>query len=212
VIRRPGGGRSVRFGAAGTTAEPGPLAAWHARRRQLLAGATKSQAKASEEVIASAQQVRKRMLKLMEHYFGDDEAFGPTVAAIRSGTGYQDLANDLQGLADLFDRPRVKAAVERDPVYYQPGDAQTARQHAGAILTELGLNAAGEAQQWTDLAQRTWTLLSTSYDEVQAAGQFLFRHDEDVRESYPSLISAVRNPPKKGPESGGGSGEGPSPG
>jgi hypothetical protein len=133
----------------------------------------------------------------MEHYFGDDAKLGPIVAAIRSGTGHQDLASDLQALADLFGQPRVKAIVERDPVYYEPGDAQDARTHAGAILTELGFKAAGDAERWTNLTQRAWTLLSASYDEVKAAGEFIFRNDDDVSESYPSLISAVRNPPKK---------------
>ncbi|MEI7891675.1 MAG: hypothetical protein WCI05_01205 [Myxococcales bacterium] len=173
------------------------LAAWHARRQQLQQEALASQAAVTELVVKGAQQLRARMLRVLEHCFADDPKVGPELVAIRAGTGYQDLANDLLAVADLYDDPAIYAVVQRDPVHYRASDPAAARDAAAAIFTGIGQTSEGEAARWTELTQRAWTLLSRSYDELRAAGRFAFRHDEDVEMTYPSLISVVRAAPTR---------------
>ena len=62
------------------------------------------------------------------------------------------------------------------------------------LFRNLGLLGEGAVVHWTDLAQRAWSLLLETYESVRAAGRLVFRHQEDVDATYPSLIAAVRAP------------------
>ncbi|MDF2698046.1 MAG: hypothetical protein K0S65_6429, partial [Labilithrix sp.] len=79
------------------------LAVWYARQQQQQRDALSSEALVSAVVVKDAQIVRGRMLRVLEHYFDDDADVAPRLAAIRAGGGLQDLANDLEQLADLYE-------------------------------------------------------------------------------------------------------------
>jgi len=170
------------------------LAAWYARQQQQRASAVSSEAVVPAAIVKEAHSVRGRMLRVLEHYFDDDADVGPRLAAIRSGTGLQDLANDLEQVADLYEEDDVHPVISKDPKHWRKDDVASARRFAQAIFRGLGLGTTGDAAQWADLAQRAWTLLDTVYAEVRATGQFVFRKDEDVEITYPSLVAATRGP------------------
>jgi hypothetical protein len=167
------------------------LTAWHARQQQLAAGAGSSAA-VPIAVVGEAQDVRGRMLRLLEYYFDDDVELGPKLSIIRSGRGHQDLANDLEMVADLYEDSEVRALISRDPKHYRAGDPRAARAFAAEIFKSLGLSPANTSAAET--TQRAWTLLSQPYDQVNRAGRFLFPDQEDVNATYPSLIGYVRAP------------------
>lgn len=170
------------------------LAGWHARQKQLQQEALATNAAVPEAELKNAQQLRARMLRVLEHCFGDDPEMARALAAIRAGTGYEDLANDLVAVADLYDDPELHEVVVRDPVHFRATDSVDARAAATAVFRGIGLAGDGEGASWASFCQRAWTLLCRGYAEVRAAGRFAFRHDEDVDLTYPSLVAAVRPP------------------
>jgi hypothetical protein len=170
-------------------------ATWFVRQRQLGLVALSSAASVPPDVLRDAQLRRRTMLKVLEHWFDDDAGIAAEVAVIREGAGYQDLANDLEALADIYQRPAVHAGIAEDRKHYDRNDARSARALAKAIFAGLGLGRENDAQRWASLCSRAWTLLLQSYDEHRAAGIFLFRDLEDVAETYPSLVTAARRSP-----------------
>lgn len=186
------------------------LATFHARRRQLEVSDVASGARVPEAMLRDAQERRARMLRVLEYYFGDLPEHAARQAAIRAGTGYQDLANDLLALHDYYLEADVARVITRDTLHYRADDTERAAAQAHELFAGLGLTREGEAVRWLDLTQRAYTLLMLSYDKLRAVGQLVFRLDEDVDVTYPSLVSAVRAAPARAvdgddPAEGGGS-------
>jgi hypothetical protein len=165
------------------------LAAWFARHMYLLASATRTEAQLPVSLVATATTLKTRMMQVVEYHLGDHPVAGRIVAAIRSGTGYMDLANDLVALGRLY-RDYV-GLLEHDRKGYQAADQGLAAQTGDQILTLLK-GSAPEERKWADRQARAWTLLKSDYAEVSAAGRYLKRHDSDVETAFPSLIAASR--------------------
>lgn len=168
------------------------LAAWHVRQQQQLQSALASKAVIPAATVTQAQALRKRMLQVLEYYFGDDDATAPTLAVIRAGTGHQDLANDLDMLADLYESATIAELIARDPKHFHPEDSTQARALSSQIFNGLGLSPQDKALD--EAAQKAWTLLARDYERVRRAGQFLFSETELVDVTYPTLVAAVRAP------------------
>ncbi len=171
--------------------------AWYARLQQQAVLAEASAANVPEVVIQLAYEVRARMQQVLDYWLGDDPRFVARLKFVREGTGHQDLANDLQLLAELYERDEVRGAIESDRKRYRASDVAEAKRLRGVIFTGFRLAREGDAERWTGLYQRAATLLLRSYDEHRVAGQFAFRKDEDVASTYPSLFAAVRSAASK---------------
>jgi hypothetical protein len=169
------------------------LSAWHARARQVETESIQSSAVVPADIVQRAQELRLRMLRLLEYQLDTDPVIAPRLAYIRSGTGYLDLVNDLQSLAAIYAIPEVLETIETDRRHYREADPQDAQSLVSAIMTALGQGGTTSGNGWTTLVQRSWTALSRAYDEVAAAGRFLFRHDEDVEATYPNLVTVARS-------------------
>jgi hypothetical protein len=165
------------------------LGAWFARHMYLLAGATHTEAQLPGSLVATATALKTRMMRVVEYHLGDHPVAGPLVTAIRTGTGYMDLANDLVALARLY--KAYAHLLEHDKKDYQSVDQGLAAQTGDQILTLLG-GSTPEQRKWVNLQARAWTLLSGDYAEVYAAGRYLKRGDGDVETAFPSLIAAAR--------------------
>lgn len=173
---------------------PFALAAAYAFDMLQSARAQSTEAKVPVPLADGATKLKGRMLKCADYHFEDDPVLGKEIQDIRIGTGYRDLASDLNRLAKLYDDN--SAALEHDKKHYRPGDAAEAKKLAAKILHELGVAQSAEEQKWTDTNARIWTLLRTAYDEVQWAGQFLFRA-ASPEEKFPSLHSGGGRRAKK---------------
>ncbi len=186
------------------------LAAWHARQQQVRFAALGA-GTVPAPIADDSTAIKRRMLKVGEHYFGDHPRYGVELAAIRAGNGYQDTANDLQLLADFYEVPEVHAIIQRDPVHYRDTDVRDARMLAGEIFRALGFETK-ESAEWTDRVRRAYTHLVDQYAEHCWAGGLLFFRSEDVASTYPtSLVSVVRLSPTRSKgeekENGGGGGQ-----
>ena len=177
------------------------LAAWHARQQQQLSSGVPSGAAIPVKIVEEASALRSRMLRVLEYYFGDDPTIGPKLSVVRAGTGYQDLANDLEVIADLYEDASLKAIITRDPMHYRAEDSTRARALSSTIFGLLGLGSDGQAKRLAESSQRAWTLLSRTYDKLRLAGRYLFADQEDVEASYPSLVAFVRASATRHPKS-----------
>ena len=168
------------------------LATWHTRQQQQLSSGVAAGATIPVNVVEEASAIRSRMLRVLEYYFGDDPSIGPKLSVVRAGTGYQDLANDLEVTADLYEDTSVQAIITRDPMHYRAEDSARARALSTAIFAALGLGGDGQAKRLAESSQRAWTLLSRTYDKLRLAGQYVFADQEDVAATYPALVAFVR--------------------
>jgi hypothetical protein len=174
-------------------------AAWYARHRFLLASALHSDARIAVDLLDEATTQRARMLKVAEYWLSDDPGAMAEIAAIRAGTGYQDLANDLIALGSLFERHAK--LISQDKKLYQRSDATTANRLGGRIVEQLGASATQEQTQWSAMQPRVWTLLLETYDEVRRGGLFLFARDR-AEERFPPLSAVGRTPGRSSKDSG----------
>ena len=165
------------------------MAVWHAVVESKRAAVGASQASLDSGLVEEASARKGRMFQVLEYHLGDDGAVRGELDAIRQGGGYLDLANDLIRLARLYE---VHAhALAGDTRHYREPDREEAGRVAHVIMRELGEARSGDAIVWSDYVSRAWTLLASVYDEVSAAGRFLFRH-ENPDALFPSLVTVSR--------------------
>jgi hypothetical protein len=173
------------------------LAAWYVRYMLELIQFRASSATVPEEVVLRAQLVRSRMMAVIEYWLGDVPEVAQRLTFLRSGSGHQDLANDLQELARLYERSDLQDQVKPGMPNYYDTDRDEARTLAAAFFTGLGLSDESEVERWSGLTDRVWTLMVRTYDEHRTKGIFLFSEQEDITTTYPSLTSAVRSAPAR---------------
>ncbi len=165
----------------------------HARAELDAAVNARGEVTLPEALATDAHALRGRMLKVVIHYFEDDDALAGEVKSLGRKKGHAALAADLRKLGEIYDAQR--AVVERDPKYWREGDAAEARTAATAVETLLEA-ARGEAEKtWGEAAQRAWTLVATLHDELRLTAWWLFRY-EDGAERFPALPTPPR---KRGP-------------
>jgi hypothetical protein len=161
-------------------------ATWFAHTRMLSEAAGAGGPKVDASLYQESGQHLARMLKVLEYHVGEVPEVTLELAAIRSGTGYQDRASDLVRAATLLERYRSE--VEGDERWFEAGDAARARSYAEQIIESLRSSVQARVAEWADLRNRAWTELSRWYGEVRAACEFVFRSE---RELFPPLRQAA---------------------
>lgn len=164
-------------------------AAWYARHRYLLDEAAKTEAKVSLALLDQASALKSRMLRCAEYHLSAHPSEAPVLAAIRVGSGYQDLANDLLALSELY--KRQKAELSHDKRNYGAQDAAQAKTLAHQLLEELSQGHVERQGDWGEMQKRAWHLLSRTYGEVARAARFLLGEERGA-ELFPSLVGASR--------------------
>lgn len=163
------------------------------------AGAFVTDVKVPSAIIEEAMAIERRMQELLEYKFKKDPQVAPLLAVLRPGTGYRDLAADLLGYAEIYQRHSEEVAS--DTTNYRPTDRADAQRLAGEILSRLSAAMSPKARTAYELLQRAWMLLLQVYSEVSETGRWLLRYDPRRDERFPSLFAAGRpgsgRPPKK---------------
>lgn len=171
--------------------ETAALATWFVAINLQDASVLASGAKLSDELLSRASILRQRMRRVLEYNADHLADVMLKLADIRGGNGYIDMADDLMRLARLYDAYRL--ILELDVRHYQADDAASAKRLSQAINQVLGDGRHSDAEYWNDYMGRAWTFLVTTYEEVAAAGRWLFR-DENGEARFPSLYSVGRQP------------------
>jgi hypothetical protein len=168
---------------------PAALATWHTLLMLSAAAVLSTGAKVPEEILARAGVLKEVMFKVVDYVLGQVDGIKEQLADIRSGNGHIDRADDLMRLADLYDAHAT--ALAADQIHYKAEDAVTARKLAHGIYKVLGDGRSSDARYWSEYQARAWTFLLETYDEVAAAGRWLYRH-ENGEARFPSLYAVGR--------------------
>jgi hypothetical protein len=137
-----------------------------------------------KDVLDPAVKLREGMCTVLEYVCHNNQKVLDQVADIRKGSGYLDLISDLGRLARLYREHHI--TLSRDQVRYQAEDAQGAQDAAGRIRAELTKAGVPDRTVLRERAARVFGLLQFAYEEVAAAGRFLWRH-EDGETRFPPL-------------------------
>jgi hypothetical protein len=171
--------------------EPAARAAMYARREQQRDEVDLSNARVPLALVEEGAELKQRMFRVAEYHLADHPTAGKMLEVVRPGSGHQDTANDLMSLAQLYrDHRDVMAG---DVAHFHLEDADEAEKIGDAIFRELGMTRDGKPRPKSDLAVRAWTHMFLAYEEVAAAGRWLFRK-ENGEAMFPPLMSAVRAP------------------
>jgi hypothetical protein len=141
--------------------------------------------------LVEATALKQVMLKVLEYNLGHVGGIATLLASIRPGHGHADLVSDLWRLAVMYEEHA--ADLIADTRFYQAGDAAKAKKYVQGFNHVLGDGQESDTEYWTDYLGRAWTLLVNTYDEVSAAGRWLFRN-ANGEERFPSLYAVGRQP------------------
>ncbi len=165
------------------------LAFVHARGEVDAAQSAQVDVTLPETLAQRANDLRTRMIKVVVHHLEDDPELSAEVKILGRKKTHPDVVDDLQRLVKLYESRRE--VVERDPKYYRATDVADARAAAEEVQKILA-EARGDAEKvWNDHMLRAWTLLYGAYEEVQAAGLYLYRKDAPD-ERFPTLQTTRR--------------------
>jgi hypothetical protein len=173
--------------------EKAALATRYAVVKHRNAAVHESQAIVPADISQQATDLRYEMLQVVKYHLRDPNT-AAIIADIEAGQGHADRALDLLRLGELYidNHPRLA----QDHTYYRRDDAEKAREIASRIYDRIGGDGESQERIWASYVQRAWTFLLDTYDEVSAAGRWLYRHDNGD-ERFPSLITAQRQTAKR---------------
>jgi hypothetical protein len=173
--------------------EPAALAVWHTCTELLSARARSSGRRIPAALRAQAVALKQRMHEVLTYHLGHVSEVSTQLEAMGAGpgNGYLRLAESLLWLAGLYQRHAGELAG--DVARYRPDQREQADRLAHAIHHLLGEPARPAVVAWTGHRARAWALLVATYEEVRAAGRWLFRR-ENGEALFPSLYTSGRGP------------------
>ncbi len=169
--------------------ETSAWAAWYAHTRVLSEMAGASGMRVDATMYQESGKLLRDLLQLIEYHVGKVPEVAVEIADIRTGLGYQDRASDLARVAALWDE--WERELRDDKRLYREHDSAKARDYAHQIVTALRAHTPDATAAWLDLRNRAWTLMSSLYTDVQAAGVFVFRHQPESAAQFVALRQAV---------------------
>jgi hypothetical protein len=176
--------------------ESAALAVWYTCTSLLNAEAQSSTRRIPAELHAQAAAVKQRMHEVLTYHLDPSSEEAAPLAAMGPGPGssYIRLAESLLWLADLYEHHADRLSA--DPVRYRAEDCELAGRLGHAIHHLLGEPTRPAVTTWTGHRARAWALLVATYEEVRAAGRWLYRH-ENGEELFASLYTAGRGPRRR---------------
>jgi hypothetical protein len=163
------------------------LAAWYAH----LLALPETSEKELAALIAESAPLREDLLVAAEALAHKGYLDKAAVAAIRSGQGNIDQANDLVALAALFTREWEKV---KNRTTVEWAEVERAAVLGPQILVALGVRdqpgvKATDPTSPTERRARAYTLFVTAYDECRRAVHYLRWHEDDADVIAPSLFA-----------------------
>jgi hypothetical protein len=159
----------------------------------------RGRAKLPADLVERAITLEARMQTCCEYHLGDHPVAGVELARLRPGVGYTDVAADLLGYAGLY--YTYQDILSGDTKHYLATDPDDAVSTAEQMYTLLGESATIQAEVSTVDAQRVWTLLLRTYEDVAGTGRWLLRGEARRAERlFPSLFRLSRTGRRTRPE------------
>jgi hypothetical protein len=162
--------------------EPSARAVIHLVAKVELLEVNATSVKLPIELVNESTTLRERLFKLLNYYFEDHPVIGPQLVFIKGGIGYIDLSKDLSQLATLA--KNNYDVIKDDKKHFRPTDTDDAFRLSSRIDEELELQTHAELKAAQTQLMRSWTLLNEAWDEVCAAGTFLYRKNPKLKELF----------------------------
>jgi hypothetical protein len=173
------------------------LAAWYVTVSRNSASVQSSGTKIAESDIEAGVLLKQRMIKVIDYHVGHLTEVSTELDSIREGTGYLDMASDLLRLGALY--LRYIAEISGDTRHYRAEDREEAGRLAHTVHQVLGDGRDTDARYWNGYLPRAWSLMVDTYEEVSAAGRWLYRH-ENGEQRFPSLYAIGRQRRSRRPD------------
>lgn len=149
------------------------------------------------QLVPEATMMKKTLLPAAEYLWGNEPELGPKVAAIRSGSGHLDLADDLMSLATLFMDHWTDVDGKSRVTKNQLGRARELGMEI--VKTVAPKDEARPVSDARDLRNRAGTYLRQACEEIRAAAAFMYRKTPDAMDRYPAPYSPKRRGKKTQP-------------
>jgi hypothetical protein len=146
---------------------------------------TEVKARLPKALVDDAMGLKRQMLSVSEYNLGHLPDVARILEDVRAGSGYIDLADDLNRLGLLY--LEHASLLERDQSKYDPADAERAFSLDAQIVEHLDADRQGDAAFWSGQAQRLAALLRVTYEDVALTARWLLR-GQGVDDRFPSLF------------------------
>jgi hypothetical protein len=176
-------------------------AAWHAKGQLDAALNAPAETTLAPAAVEAGLRLREGMLRVLRYWCEGDAGIEKQLAPMGRRKTNAELPKDLSKLAALY--REKKQLIEADTKNYRATDADEADQIAGQAAQAQGARRAEIEGKGAELVNRAHTLLLNIYEEIRAAGLYLYRR-ENASELFPSLtsLSAPRGRPRKNAAAG----------
>lgn len=177
--------------------ETASLATWHVIVSRNSASVQSTGTRISEADIEAGTLLKQRMIKVIDYHLGHVDEVSTELGSIIEGTGYLDMSSDLLRLRTMYQR--YLAEISTDTRHFRAEDSENAGRLAHLIHQVLGDGRDTDARYWSGYLPRAWSLLVVTYDEVAAAGRWLYRH-QNGEARFPSLYAIGRQRRSRRPD------------
>jgi len=136
-------------------------------------------------LVVEGTVLRRRLFRVATYLWEHDPIIAPTLDEIRAGSGYMDLADDLQALPLLFSGHWDSASSE---VRLDAAEIERAKQIGFALASALGRRADGEdLSELRDQRNRAAVYADEALDTLRAVAGVVFLNDAEGRRPYVTL-------------------------
>lgn len=170
------------------------LALFYANRRHAFFARREGKATVDSTLIEKAEALEKEMDAIIEYALHDKPEVVERLKFIRPGTSHDDLGEDLDDYAEIFEEHADVLA--QDKFRYRPEYAPLARQYAAAIAASLEEDPGKQTRLWWEYVQKLMVMLEEDYEYLRAAALFLLRHEATERR-FQIFTALARSPARR---------------
>ncbi len=170
------------------------LALSYANRRHAFFADQEGKATVDSTLIDKAAALEEEMDAIIEYALHDKPEVVERLKFIRPGTSHEDLGEDLDDYAEIFEEHADVLA--QDKFRYRPEYAPLARQYAAAIAASLEEDPGKQTRLWWEYVQKLMVMLEEDYEYLRAAALFLLRHEATERR-FQIFTALARSPARR---------------
>ena len=152
-------------------------------------------ARVAVALVHEGMETSGRMQRCLGYNLEDDPEVQRQLAAIRLGTGYADLANDLAELSVLYGTHTD--ALRGDGRNYRASDTAGSKELADKIREEIAQGQRAVTKKAGQKWAKAYAALDASHNEIVDAGRYLDRKEPKLAARWVYLRTPARRPASK---------------
>jgi hypothetical protein len=140
------------------------------------------------ELVEQCRSTREELVAAARYVFRSDETASEVLVDITRSSGFRDLADDLNRLAELFNAHWNQVNGNSE---VRKADLDQAAQLGTKLMNVLSVDRSVALAEWSANRQQAWTLLHRAYQEVRDGAAYIHRTEPQKLDAYPSLFAAT---------------------